>query len=388
MNRFTLAVVASFAATAAVNAQGLDRSGQDIDIIFEEGTYAELNFGVVRPQIEGEDGAVAGPFAGSQTGDVADNFFQGSVGFKQQVTPNLSFALIVDQPYGADVIYPDFNPVTGEGSILLGGTKALLNSNTFTGMARYRFDNGFGIHGGIRFEQISAQVNLSGLGYGDLLNGYEVQLDGDYNFGWQVGASYEIPEIALRVAATYFSEIDHDFDTTETLTPTFALLGITADGESTTDVETPEALNVSFQTGIAKDTLAFASFRYARYQNVLVTPEAFGIATGGASLVGIDIVRDFNIGVGRQFTEKLAGSVSFNWSDGGPDTLVSPLAPSDGRWGVTVGASYDIDENLTVSGGVNYTELGDATATVGGTELTELEGSEVFGFGFKIGYRF
>ena len=37
----------------------------------------------------------------------------------------------------------------------------------------------------------------------------------DTGYGYMLGAAYEIPDIALRVALTYFSEIDVDFDARE-----------------------------------------------------------------------------------------------------------------------------------------------------------------------------
>ena len=383
MNRFTIATLASFAGTATATAGALDRSGQDIDIIFEEGTRAELSFGYVAPDIAGTDNSVVVPSTGAsiangtQSGDVADNYFQGSVAYKQQINDAFSVAIIIDQPYGADIDY-------SSDSIALGGTSAKIDSIAYTAMLRYKFNENFSVHGGIRGQQVNAAVTLGGLGYGPL-NGYEGIFDGDtIDAGWQAGFAYEIPDIALRFAVTYFSEIEHKFDAIETL----PVLGVDSVESGSFDTLTPEAVNVSFQTGIAEGTLVFASFRYAGYQDTLVIPPTFASITGGASLVSIDPVRDFAIGIGRQFTDKFAASFAVNYSDTGPDNNVSPLAPIDGRYGFTLGGSYQVTEALEISGGVNYTRFINADPTVGGVQLANFDDNDAYALGLQIGYNF
>ncbi|MEM8849902.1 MAG: outer membrane protein transport protein [Pseudomonadota bacterium] len=379
MTRFTLAVVAIIAGTATAHAGALDRSSQDIDIIFEEGNYLELNAGYVAPDISGSD------FLGTGTssGDVGDNYFQGSIAYKHQVTDRLSLALIIDQPYGADIEYP--LAVNG-GSILLGGTQAFLDSVAYTGLARWKFNERVSAHAGFRIQQLNAAVALNGLGYGPL-NGYSGVYDGDTAPGFQVGVAYEIPEIAFRIAATYFSEIEHKLTADETLPgapPGFSLV----DGNDF-EIDTPQAVNISFQTGIAEGTLLFASFRFADYSALSVRPPEFeGITPPSTSLVSIDPVRDYTLGIGRQFTDRIAGSVTLNFSDTGPDDNVSPLAPIDGRYGITLGGSYQVTQALKVSGGVNYTRFISANPTVAGVSLADFDDNDAVAAGISIGYRF
>ncbi|WP_281825650.1 OmpP1/FadL family transporter [Jannaschia rubra] len=364
MNRYTLAVLATFAGTATAVAGGLDRSGQDIDILFEEGNYVELSFGRVSPKVDGEDDAA---FGGSETGNVAKSYIQGSFGYKQQINDRVSMAIILDQPYGADTLYP-----TGR-SVAFGETTATLNSTSLTGLLRYDFGNRFSVHGGIRAQTIDASVDLRGFGYGPL-NGYSADFDGDTAWGYQVGGAYEIPEIALRLAATYFSEIDHDLETTENIGP----------GAPDTPLTTPKAVNISFQTGIAKDTLVFADFRYSDYKVATVRPRGLG----GNSLTDIDTGRDFSIGIGRRFTPEFAASIAFNYSDGGPDDLVSPLAPADGRKGITLAATYQATDAVRFSGGVSYSRVGDARPATAGEPRATFEDNSAVGVGFKVGFSF
>ena len=77
------------------------------------------------------------------------------------VNPALSFAVIFDQPYGVDVSYAG-SPAT----TLLGGTAAELNSRAVTAIGRYRINDAFSVHAGVRRQQLDADVTLSGLAYG------------------------------------------------------------------------------------------------------------------------------------------------------------------------------------------------------------------------------
>ena len=363
--RLSAAVAMATLASGTAMAGSLDRSNQDIGVLFEEGTHARLSFGYIRPDLQGTD------VAGIGTGDVADNYFTGSLGYRQQLSDALSFALIIDQPYGADISYPASSPV-------LGNTAATLNTSSIAAYLRYEFGNGFSVHGGVRSQKLDANVTLAGAAYGGL-NGYNVDLDGDSAFGYQAGVAYERPEIALRVALTYHSEIDHDLDTVENIAP---------GARTNTDLTTPEALNLDFQTGVAEGTLVFGSVRFARYSDVVLSPNTFGLATGGASLVDIDDALDIRIGVARRITERFAGLASVAWSRSGDDDTVSPLAPSNGSLGLTLGGVFDVTDAVRLTGGINYTEVRDARPETGGVARASFDGNHAVGVGVQLGYTF
>ncbi len=378
MKRITTTAAALLATTSLATAGGLDRAGNNLGPIFEDGTYAEFSFGSVNPTLSGTDAAI---FGGRGTTDVAQGYSQGSFGFKSQINDKLSFALSIDQPYGADVRYQPTGPTTG--SVALGGTFASVNSVSFNGTFRYKFENGFSVHGGMRAQTIEANVALAGAAYGPL-NGYTASLASDMGFGYHAGVAYERPDIALRVALTYFSEVDHSLSTTENINP---------GAVTRTNVTTPEALNLDFQTGIAENTLLFGSIRRVDWSSVRVTPAAFGVATAAASptgtpssLVGIEDTTSYSLGIGRRFNDKFSGAISVQYEkDGNP--LVSPLGPSTGRIGVTVGGTYT-HKNMKLTGGINYTKLGDAQAATSNTARASFTGGKSIGVGLKVGYSF
>ncbi len=376
-----LATITILAASGA-GAVGLDRSNQDVTAIFEAGNVIELGYGRAYPDLTGTD------LLGNDYDNVGDDFTNASASLKMDLTPKFSFALIADQPFGADISYGG-SPAT----TMLGGTMANLDSHAGTAVGRYKINENFSVHAGIRRETLEGSITLSGQAYGPL-NGYSVDLDENSETGYLVGVAYEIPEIALRASLTYNSSMTHDFDSTETLNGVpISALPVTAngglDGEGTTSVETPESWNLDFQTGVAPDTLVFVNLRYAEYSQTKVSPEFFALATGGMSLTDIEDNYSAQIGVGRRFSDAFAGQAAIGFEPE-KDDLVSPLDPSNGKRWVSLGGAYTVNEVITVSGGVRYTLLGDAMPETGTPDQPRatFDNNDAVAVGMSVAYRF
>ena len=113
------------------------------------------------------------------------------------------------------------------------------------------------VYGGLRAQRLDAKAAVS------FVHDYSVEADDKWGYGYLVGAAYERPEIALRVALTYHSKISYDLDTAETparhrhrTTPS-------------TDVDTPQSVQLDFQTGVAPQTLVFGYDPLGRLVGVL-----------------------------------------------------------------------------------------------------------------------
>lgn len=361
--------------TGGAYAGGIERAPQSLGILFEQGNYAELSFGGASPDVSGRD------VLGFDTGDVASGYGFFSLAYKHQFTQNLSGAIIIEQPFGADLSYA---PAAEGGSAMLGGTGVTVDSTTYTALLRYKFDNNFSVHGGIRGSRAEGEVSLSGLAYGPL-SGYNVKLDSSWGVGWVAGIAYEIPDIAARISLTYNSPVEHDFDTTES--SAFGQL------DSRTEVKTPRSWTLEGQTGIAEDTLLFGSIRWVKWSEFKVSPQVlvaappsgFGVDGG---LVELEDSTTYTIGVGRRFTDNWSGSASFTYEPTGDD-LVSPLAPTNGRKGITLAAIYTMD-NLKITTGINYTKLGNAKPETGTPDVQRaaMRGNDLWGIGVKVGYSF
>lgn len=384
MKYFLAGIGALMASAAPVLAGGIERAPQSLGVMFEEGNYVELSFGGVNPDVSGRDLAV---FGGRGTGDVAKGYGFAGIAYKHQFNENLSGVFIMEQPFGADIGY-------GVGdSVAFGGTQVDVNSTTYTALLRYKFANNFSVHGGLRGSHADGNVTLSGAAYG-ALSGYNVDMDSAWGVGWVAGVAWERPDIAARVSLTYNSPVEHDFDTKETHP---GIPGVLSPVESTTTVKTPRSWVLEGQTGVAADTLVFGSIRWVKWSEFRVDPRVlvrnptvddplgFGVDGG---LVELEDTTTYTIGVGRKFTENWSGSLSFMYEPDGKD-LVSPLAPTNGRKGVTVAAIYTHD-NIKVTTGISYVKLGDAFAETGTPDVARarMSGNHAWGAGVRIGYSF
>ncbi len=370
MRKFLIGASMAAISAGAASAGGIDRTGMAIDPLFQKGGYAELTFGSVNPSVSGHDVAI---FGGQPTGGVVGNYTQFSFAYKNDINDKLSYAIILDQPFGADLAY-------GPSSIALGGTKVKAETMAGTFLMRYKFNENFSVHGGVRADNASGEITLKGAAYGPF-SGYNVRLDQDLAWGYVIGAAYERPDIALRVALTYNSEITHNFGTVETLNG--APLGL----PSVTKVSTPKSVNLDFQTGVAADTLVFGQIRWAEWSAFQIDPKVFTPLAGGG-LISLEDTTTWTLGVGHKFTENWSGAVSVSYEKKG-NPLVSPLAPTNGRTGVSLAAIYTKD-NMKITTGVNYTKLGDAMPETGTPDVARANftGNKVVGVGVKIGYSF
>lgn len=374
MRKNVMAATALTVAAGAAQAGGLDRSNTPTDIIFEDGTYAELSFGFVSPDVTGND------FFGVPYANVADQFALLGAGVKVDLKGPLSLAVILDQPYGSDVTYGGAPAAT-----LLGGTSAIADSEGLTALLKYDVGERFSVYGGPRMVNAGGTIVLSGQAYnggpGANLVGYTVNFDDDHGFGYVAGAAYEIPDIAFRAALTYHSPIDINFDTTETVPVTAGGPGVPVP-TGTTDSELPQSVELSVQSGIAPRTLAFGSIRWSEWNAFTLTPLLLG-----ANLADFDNWTRYELGVGRRFTDRFSGSLSVAYETSDGDSLVSPLAPTNGQTAVSIGGKYQVTEMVSLSGGVQYTWLGNALPEVGtpDTPVGFFSDNTALSAGVKIG---
>ena len=364
MKRILATAAALSAATGAAQAGGVERSTQSVAILFEQGRYAELSFGHFSPDVSGSVGGGA-----LSSGDMSSSYNSWSLGYKMDMGESLDFALIIDQPIGADVAYPGtFAPPT---SYPLAGTTAELSSSAITALMRYKFQNNVSVYGGLRYQTVHGEVSIP------LVGGYTLDTNHDSELGYVLGFAWEKPEIAARVALTYNSAITHTLDSSET-----TLMGPL---ESSFDTEVPQSLNLEFQTGIAKDTLLFGSIRWVDWSAFRIAPDAYAGATMGQALVEYSSDRvTYNLGIGRRFNETWSAAVTLGYqpSDGEP---TGNLGPTDGFRSIGLAATYTRD-NLKITGGIRYVDMGDATTDPPvGAAFTDNSG---IGVGIRVGYTF
>ena len=357
----TTSLATLFVAGAAM-AGGIERSPQSMNVLFEDGRYFEFGGSFGNPSVSGVGGPL-NPTPGVNSGNMTENFLTFGAAYKADLNDQLSYAIIYDQPYGADVFYP------ATSGYAFAGSNADFTSHALTGVLQYNMDGGFSVYGGLRAQTVEAEARV--LILGGLGADYNVTGDRDLAFGYLAGVAYEKPEIALRVALTYHSEIEHELDTLEN--------GVLA---SVTPIETPKSWNLEFQSGVAEDTLVFGSIKWAEWTAFDIAPVAY-VGAFGAPLVSFADDRvTYTLGVGRRLNEQwsVLGSLSHEKTTG---SLTGNLGPTDGFTSVSLGAIYTKD-NMKVTGGVRYVDVGDANTTAGAA----FRGNTALAAGLKVGFSF
>ena len=323
---------ALLASTAMVQAGGIERTSQSVDIIFEEGTLVEFGVSYAMPSVSG--------VAGAPTGIMSPNYFGFSGGYKTDLGDKVSLAIIFDQPFGSAADYP-------AGSAY-GDATAHLSSSAITVIGSYDFTDRIVGFGGVSYQTMAAEASLP-------YAGYTVDASAASGFGYIAGAAFQIPDIALRVSLTYRSEITTNHDTVETGVPDF--------GSDTTSVTTPQSVNLEFQTGVNPKTLVFGSVRWVNWAAFDLSPPDLFTAAGRSLIDYTDDRVTLNIGVGRKLSETLSAAVTLGYErnlHGDP----SPLAPTDGFFSVGAGLTHTMG-NVKLSGGAKYIWLGDSTGPGG-----------------------
>ena len=362
------AIVAAIGCAGAVQAGGIDRSGQSIAALFETGRHIEFSLGSVSPETSGTSIAALG---GINSGDLTPSFLQFGAAYKADINDQLSYAIIYDQPFGADVEYP-----SGTG-FYAAGARADFESHAVTGLMRYRFNENFSIHGGIRVQSIKASAAVP------IVSGYMVNSESEIGVGYVAGMAYEMPEIAMRVALTYNSSIDYDVATSESLLSPGGR-GII---NTTTEVETPQSINLAFQTGIAEDTLLFGGVRWTDYSAFTIAPAAYTLATGGPLLSYDDDVFTYSLGLGRRLSDQwsVAATLGYEKSQGG---FAANLGPTDGNKSVGLAATYTMN-TMTITTGIRYVDIGDAQTQFGPfAPAANFNDNDAVAIGVKVGFKF
>ena len=398
--------------TAYLHAAAMDQSGQSILPFLEDKNYAEVSAMAVDADVSGKvrnrPDLVAGGSQDLNTGDMAESYQYYNAALKLQLTPNVSFGMIYDQPYGAAVNYPlKSNNTFSDNEISQQGTAVDVDTRNLTMLFGFQPNQHFNFYAGGVYQTVDGKVSLRGNSM-SVFNGYDADFQKDSAVGWLAGAAYQIPEIALKAAVTYRSDIKHELAAHETI---FGQpLEFTA--PVATEINTPQSVNLDFQTGVYTDTIMYLNARWVNWKDFVIRPTQFGALTemalaelsqgaytGGFNLD--DYQKDqwsATLGLGHQWSEQWAFSGDVSW-DSGTGEPASVLNPTKGGWGLGLGVQFNPAPNYFIAGGVRYMWIGDATAQ-DGTYYVPLPGmselaqqgdyqdNTAIAYGLKMGYRF
>jgi long-subunit fatty acid transport protein len=362
-------------APAAAHAGGFDLTGQPIDIIFEEGNYIEGRVGIVAPTVEGSN-PLFGDF-----GDNAETtpFFNG--GAKTDFTDRISGAIIFDTPFLRSTEYD-------KGLYI--GTAADVSAYTLTAVGRFKFNDNFSVYAGPRVQV--AAVDLQGPTRNlqavpvfpeTPIPIYQIDVE-DEGIGFVVGAAIEIPAYKARLAVTYNSEIEHEFDSTEILLSPVGPVAIPGSFE----IHTPQSVNVDLQAPITTSTLVRANIRWADWGGVDFDPPGFRANFGRPVVEYTEDVFTYRLTVAQRLNENFAAFVTGSYEeDGGEEG--SLFKTVDGGYSLGGGLIIDSGEGLRVTLGAEYRWL-DAIndPQVPGFPASDFGDPTAIAASMKVGYTF
>lgn len=269
-------------------------------------------------------------------------------------------------------------------SKVTGATNVSISSQNFTGLLGVKLGEkkNIQIYGGPTIQRLEGDVHLRGNAY-KTASGYDANFTRDTAYGWMAGIAYLKPEIALKAALTYRSEIDHDVTMTENL-PALGAAGV---GTNEITITTPKSVNLDFQTGINPTTLLTAKARWVPWSDFAIKPKIYGSASGLNLVSYDDDAWTAEVGLGKKLSPQLAisGAVGYDSGAGNP---ITSLGPVEGNWNVGLGAKYNLTPEWAISGGVKYLMFGDAKAKLpDGSIVGDFQDNDGWVYGVRLSYQ-
>ena len=267
------------------------------------------------------------------------------------------------------------------------GTNVQISSQNFTGLIGVKLGEkkNIQIYGGPTIQRLEGDVHLRGNAY-KTASGYDANITRDTAYGWMAGIAYLKPEIALKAALTYRSEIDHDTTTYENF-PALAARGLPTQGTNEITITMPKSVNLDFQTGLNPTTLLTAKARWVPWSDFAIKPTIYGKASGLNLVSYDDDAWTAEVGLGKKLSPQLAisGAVGYDSGAGNP---ITSLGPVEGNWNVGLGAKYNLTPEWAVSGGVKYLMFGDAKAKLpDGSIVGDFQDNDGWVYGVRLSYQ-
>jgi long-chain fatty acid transport protein len=381
-----LAAVAGMLVASAAQAGGLERSGYNVDLLFDPSDYAaEATATYVNPQRELKNVTDINPANGIGSNGIGggstsvrdtESYWAPRIGVKAGLGDSIDCMADYSQPWGAH---------TNPGKNWMGANDNIetkVESDNYAATCSYKWEMGPGvvrIIGGGFYQEVSgfkdrlvapaiAVAPLSGVG--------RLELEGE-GWGWRTGIAYEIPEYAMRASLVYNSKVDLDdlsgfIDLTQFA---FPLPGDSIRGtkyDVSGSASMPDSLELKVQSGIAPGWLAFGSVKWTDWSQLQVLRFCPATVSDLTPCTSLDLLyRDgwtVSGGIGHKFTDQWSGAVSLTWDRG---TSHGYGSQTD-TWLLGTGVSYTPTESveLRLAGSVGILTSGSSgPVTVNGETI-------------------
>jgi long-chain fatty acid transport protein len=355
---------ASLAIVGSAQAGGFARGDADTQIIYEEGNFNMRSGVTIVSPSRKYTSATANPTLVGV--DYAETYVVPSFAFKANVTDDLRCAATLVNNNGGNSVKPS-GTLAGFGTV-----NEEFVTYEYGATCGYKFDLSKGrlwVIAGLFAETFdySRRQLLPGITA-------DLKLDGK-DYGYRVGAAYEITEIALRAELMYRSGTKYGAPGQITGLAPIALPAIGSG-------DLPQSVELNVQSGIAPGWLAFGSVKWTdwsvldvlnvRVPAALVNSNDTFYWRDGWTVTG---------GIGHAFNDKISGLAAITWDRG----VGTGYDLSGETWTFSVGGSVKDQWGGELRGGVGLSRLGSARDFRDGGPDTTSVGSD-WAYAGSIGY--
>ena len=382
----------SMAVVGTANAGGFGRGTADTDIIYEDGNFnMRSSVTYVAPSRKFSYNANPALIGTKYTSDYAVP----SVALKLNITDNLRCGVSHVMNNGGSV---DYAAPTSSGKILeeFNTYESALTCGVNFDVSKGRF---WLLGGGF-----TEKFNYHRENYYGALGDATLDLAGT-DYGYRLGAAYEIPEIALRGQVMYRSGTEFGADGTlvapagvlyaamaakgipDALNPFTAAAGLNPALQVPVDAlgvgKLPQSVEVKLQSGIAPGWLAFGSVKWTDWSQT-TTLDVVSAASGTEITSDLFYWRDgwtVTAGLGHAFSDSVSGLVAFTYDRG----VSTGWDLSSDTYTLSGGASFKdkIGGELRVGGGITYISSAEETQYAAGLNSSVDSG---WAFAGSVGY--
>jgi len=374
MNSFKIPFVyLALLSPLGVNAAVYEFTPYDLTLVYSDKEKVSLAYSSYQYNFNGDYSDALG---GGETGESFEDTNVYTFGVHKELSENMDVSAQLYDPYNLNVSHQNG---------FYAGTQALIETQTLAITFKYQLSEQYSVYGGPTINKTSGNMTINSniasvsAGYSvGTVPSIEADFGSDTALGYVAGASFEIPDIALRASLTYQSAVDHSFDVTETSDLILSNTGgVTDESKSESEFSLPKAIMFDFQTGIAEGTLLTFTAQWREWSDQRIETSVAGeLATYDKDAM------TYKLGLAKQFNDQVAAYIQYIHEEPLEDE-VNPLAPNDGYRGVFLAGSYLVgDTNLIAA--YEYAVAEDVVDEMG----TEFEDNVIQGITFMAEYYF
>lgn len=169
--------------------------------------------------------------------------------------------------------------------------------------------------------------------------------------------------------------------------------------QHTTTIQTPESINLDFQTGLPSQNFLYASLRWVNWQDFEIQPTQYAAMLQQVPNMNLNLIDyqknqwSVRLGLAHQWSPKWITAVEGLW-DSGAGNPASSFNPVDGYLGLGTGLIYNFTPKTFVISGIHYLYFNQPKNAQGSSFLSQnshfsqLEERDAWIYHLKLAHRF